>query len=393
MLGMEYRFSKSMADAALRFFESRQGEMLKLVRSLVETESPSGDLEGSRAVVNLLVQATQEIEGVASVERVESPNYGEHLRIKAFNDAQSDAGTILLIGHTDTVHPCGTLLERGWREEGGRIYGPGIFDMKATCALALETLRACTALDLAPHHRIVLLLTCDEEDGSKMGRALVEEEARRAHSVLVLEPPATGGRVKTARKGTGIFSIEARGIAAHAGLEPEKGASAILEIARQIVRLQELNDPPRGVTINVGVVNGGTRLNVVAAHAQAEIDVRYSRPEDAKRLEEAILSVKPFDGRVELIATGGINRPPLERTDKVTRLYALAREVAATLDFDLGEASVGGASDGNFAAAMDVPVLDGLGIEGDGAHAAHEHIIVDKIAERGALLAGLITSL
>src|SRR5947209_3047085 len=393
MLGMEYRFSKSMADAALRFFESRQGEMLKLVRSLVETESPSGDLEGSRAVVNLLVQATQEIEGVASVERVESPNYDEHLRIKAFNDAQSDLGTIMLICNTATVHPCGTLLERGWREEGGRIYGPGIFDMKATCALALETLRACTALDLAPHHRIVLLLTCDEEDGSKMGRALVEEEARRAHSVLVLEPPATGGRVKTARKGTGIFSIEARGIAAHAGLEPEKGASAILEIARQIVRLQELNDPPRGVTINVGVVNGGTRLNVVAAHAQAEIDVRYSRPEDAKRLEEAILSVKPFDGRVELIATGGINRPPLERTDKVTRLYALAREVAATLDFDLGEASVGGASDGNFAAAMDVPVLDGLGIEGDGAHAAHEHIIVDKIAERGALLAGLITSL
>src|SRR5437660_3544888 len=393
MLGMEYRFSKSMADAALRFFESRQGEMLKLVRSLVETESPSGDLEGSRAVVNLLVQATQEIEGVASVERVESPNYGEHLRIKAFNDAQSDAGTILLIGHTDTVHPCGTLLERGWREEGGRIYGPGIFDMKATCALALETLRACTALDLAPHHRIVLLLTCDEEDGSKMGRALVEEEARRAHSVLVLEPPATGGRVKTARKGTGIFSIEARGIAAHAGLEPEKGASAILEIARQIVRLQELNDPPRGITVNVGVVHGGTRLNVVAAHAQVGIDVRYSRPEDAKRLEEAILNTKPFDERVALIATGGINRPPLERTEKVARLYALAREVAAALDFDLGEASVGGASDGNFAAAMNVPILDGLGIEGDGAHAAHEHIIVDKIAERGALLAGLITSL
>ena len=199
--------------------------------------------------------------------------------------------------------------------------------------------------------------------------------------------------MKTARKGTGIFSIEARGIAAHAGLEPEKGASAVLEIARQIVRLQELNDPPRGITINVGVVHGGTRLNVVAAHAQVGIDVRYSRPEDAKRLEEAILNTKPFDERVELIATGGINRPPLERTEKVARLYALAREVAATLDFDLGEASVGGASDGNFAAAMNVPILDGLGIEGDGAHAAHEHIIVDKIAERGALLAGLIASL
>ena len=390
---MEQEFSKSMADAARRFFESRQGEMLKLVRSLVETESPSGDLEGSRAVVNSLGRAAQEIEGVSSVECIESPDYGEHLRIKAFGDAQDSAGTILLIGHTDTVHPRGTLRERPWREEGGRIYGPGIFDMKATCALALFTLRACAALDLAPRHPIVLLLTCDEEDGSTTGRALVEEEARRAHSVLVLEPPAPGGRVKTARKGTGIFSIEARGIAAHAGLEPEKGASAVLEIARQIVRLQELNDPPRGITVNVGVVHGGTRLNVVAAHAQVGIDVRYSRPEDAKRLEEAILNTKPFDERVELIATGGINRPPLERTEKVARLYALAREVAATLDFDLGEASVGGASDGNFAAAMNVPILDGLGIEGDGAHAAHEHIIVDKIAERGALLAGLIASL
>ena len=314
---MEREFSKSIADAARRFFESRQGEMLKLVRSLVETESPSGDLEGSRAVVNSLGEAAQEIEGVSSVECIESPDYGEHLRIKAFGDAQETSGTILLIGHTDTVHPRGTLRERPWREEDGRIYGPGIFDMKATCALALFTLRACAALDLAPRNPIVLLLTCDEEDGSTTGRALVEEEARRANSVLVLEPPAPGGRVKTARKGTGIFSIEARGIAAHAGLEPEKGASAVLEIARQIVRLQELNDPPRGITVNVGVVHGGTRLNVVAAHAQAELDVRYSRPEDAKRLEEAMLHVKPFDERVELIAKGGINRPPLERTEKV----------------------------------------------------------------------------
>lgn len=382
-----------MADAALGFFESRQGEMLKLVRSLVEAESPSGDLEGSRAVVSLLGRAAQEIESVTSVERIESPKYGEHLRIKAFNDAQNSAGTILLIGHTDTVHPRGTLRERPWREENGRIYGPGIFDMKGTCALALLTLRACATLDLAPHRPVVLLLTCDEEDGSATGRALVEEEARRAHSVLVLEPPAMGGRVKTARKGTGIFSLEAKGIAAHAGLEPEKGASAILEIARQIVRLKELSDPPRGVTINVGVVQGGTRVNVVAAHAQAEIDLRYSRPEDAKRLEEAILHVKSFDERVELIAKGGINRPPLERTEQVASLYALARRVAAALDFDLGEASVGGASDGNFAAAMNVPILDGLGIEGDGAHAAHEHILVDKIAVRGALLTGLIASL
>lgn len=382
-----------MADAALKFFESRQSEMLKLVRSLVETESPSGDLEGSRAVVSLLFKSAQEIECVTSVERIESPGYGEHLRIEAFGDAQDRDGTILLMGHTDTVHPRGTLSERPWREENGRIYGPGIFDMKATCALALETLRACARLDIAPRDRVVLLLTCDEEDGSRTGRALVEEEARRARSVLVLEPPARGGRVKTARKGTGMFAIEARGIAAHAGLEPEKGASAILEIARQIVRLHEMNNPEPGITVNVGVVHGGTRLNVIPAEARAEIDVRFNRIEDARRIEEAILNVKSFDERVELTVTGGINRPPLERTEKVASLYALAHEVAATLDFDLGEASVGGASDGNFAAVMDVPILDGLGIEGDGAHAAHEHIIVDKIAERGALLTGLIASL
>ena len=390
---MEREFTRSIAYAALRFFESRQAETLKLVRSLVETESPSGYLEGSRAAASLIANAAKEIKCVNAIERIESPGYGEHLRLRAFGDAKDDSGTILLIGHTDTVHPCGTLLERPWREDGGRIYGPGIFDMKATCVLALETLRACHVLDLTPRRPVVLLLTCDEEDGSLTGRALVEEEARRAHSVLVLEPPASGGRVKTARKGTGIFSIEAKGIAAHAGLEPEKGASATLEIARQIVRLQELNDSPSGVTINVGVVHGGTRLNVVAAHAQAEVDVRYSRPIDARRLEEAILNVKPFDERVKLITKGGINRPPLERTEKVAGLYALARKVAAALDFDLGEASVGGASDGNFAAAMNVPILDGLGIEGDGAHAAHEYIIVDKIAERGALLTGLIASL
>lgn len=390
---MEREFTKRMADALYEFFESRREEILKLTRALVETESPSGDLEGSRAVVNLLEQAARKIAGVTSIERIESPGYGEHLRISAFGDAQDESGTILIIGHTDTVHPRGSLLERPWREQDGRIYGPGIFDMKASCALILEVMRACASLDLAPRRPVVLLLTCDEETGSMTGRALVEDEARRAQSVLVLEPSATGGRVKTARKGTGIFTMEAKGIAAHAGLEPEKGASAILEMARQIERLHALNDPKRGVTVNVGVVQGGTRSNVVAAEALAEIDVRYSANDDAKRLEEEILGAKPFDERVKLIVTGCINRPPLERTEKVAVLYALARQIAARLDFELGETSVGGASDGNFAAAMNDSVLDGLGIDGDGAHAIHEHIIVDKIAQRGALLAGLIASL
>lgn len=386
-------FSKSAAQAVYEHLKSRQGEMLRLTRALVETESPSGDLEGSRAVVQLLAEAARKINGVSSVERIESEDYGEHLRVRAFADEREDSESVLIVGHTDTVHPRGSIVERPWREEDGRIYGPGIFDMKASCALALEVIRACAALKLAPRRPVVLLLTCDEEAGSMAGRGLIEDEARKAKSVLVLEPPASGGRVKTARKGTGIFMMEAHGVAAHAGLEPEKGASAILEMARQIERLHEMNDRKRGVTVNVGVVSGGTRLNVVPAEAHAEIDVRFSTAEDAARVESSILGARPFDERVKLIVSGGINRPPLERTAKVAAMFELARKVAAQLDFELGEASVGGASDGNFVAALGVPVLDGLGISGDGAHATHEHIVIDDIARRGALLAGIIASL
>jgi glutamate carboxypeptidase len=389
---MKRELSKSMTDDLLAFLEARRGHVLALARALVETESPSGDVEGSRAVVELLIAAARKIAGVTSVDRIESPNYGEHLRIRAFSDEGDAPGSILLLGHTDTVHPRGSINERPWREEDGRIYGPGIFDMKANCALALEVLSACAALDLAPRSPVVLLLTCDEETGSMTGRALVEEETRKARSVLVLEPSGAGGRVKTARKGTGIFTLEAHGIAAHAGLEPEKGASAILELARQIERLSAMNDPARGITLNVGVIQGGTRSNVVAAEASAEIDVRFSTAEDAKQLEETILSSKSFDERVKLNFSGGINRPPLERTEKVAALYDVARNVAAMLDFELGEIAVGGASDGNFAAALDVAVLDGLGITGDGAHATHEHIRADDIARRGALIAGIIAA-
>jgi glutamate carboxypeptidase len=386
-------FTKTDAAALLEFLEARKGEALHLTRSLVETESPSGDVEGSRAVVGLLMEAARKVSCVTSAERIESPGYGEHLRVRAFGEASAQSGAILLIGHTDTVHPRGSLSERPWREEDERIYGPGIFDMKANCALALEAINACASLGLAPRRPVVLLLTCDEETGSFTGRALVEEEARRAESVLVLEPPAKGGRVKTARKGTGMFKMEARGVAAHAGLEPEKGASAILELARQVERLHAMNDSSRGVTVNVGVIQGGTRSNVVAAEAYAEIDIRFSTGQAARELEEQIFSVRAFDERVKLIVTGGINRPPLERTDKVAALFETARNVAAKFDFDLGEAAVGGASDGNFVSALNVAVLDGLGIDGDGAHAVHEHIIVEDIARRTALLAGIIAAL
>jgi glutamate carboxypeptidase len=259
--------------------------------------------------------------------------------------------------------------------------------------MALESLRALARHNLAPRRSVVLVLTCDEETGSDTGRALIEEEAAHARCALVLEPSASGGRVKTARKGTGIFTLEVHGRAAHAGLEPEKGASAILELARQIERLHSLNDTARGTTVNVGVIRGGTRSNVVAAEAHAEIDVRFSTQDEARRLDALIAGARPFDERVQLFVRGGINRPPLERTGGVVALYEQARHIAALLDFELGEASVGGASDGNFIAAKNVAVLDGLGISGDGAHATHEHIIASDITTRCALVAGLIATL
>jgi len=378
--------------AALRdHFVARQHELLALTCALVETESPSGDKDGSGAVVSLLASAAGSISAVNSVERITSEDFGEHVRIRAF--AGIERPPIVLLGHTDTVHPRGATKERPWRAEGNRIFGPGIFDMKANLALALETLRACEATAVCPQSPVTILLTCDEESGSPSGRPLVEAEAKNARAVLVLEPPAGGGRVKTARKGTGMFTIEVKGRAAHAGLDPEKGVSAVLELARQTIRLHNLNDPATGTTIMVTVAHGGTHSNVVPDEARAEIDVRFGSAAEAKRIENAIMNLEHFDERAKLIIGGGINRPPLERTAEVAALYERARGLASLLDFDLGEASVGGASDGNFVGAMGVPVLDGLGIEGDGAHAAHEHIIVDRIARQGALLAGLIASL
>jgi glutamate carboxypeptidase len=277
--------------------------------------------------------------------------------------------------------------------EGDRLYGPGIFDMKASCVLAVEALRCLTALDIGPRRPVTLLLTCDEETGSATGRPLVEREARRAAQVLVLEPPAPGGCVKTARKGVGAWTVTAHGVASHAGLNPEAGASAILELARQTERLHSLGDAARGTTFNVGVFSGGTRPNVVAARAQMEVDVRFGTAEEARRVEGLMAALRPFDGRVRLQVKGGVNRAPLERTAGVAKLFRHARGLAARLGFELGERSVGGASDGNFAAALNVPVLDGLGVDGDGAHAEHEHILVSDLARRGALLAGLVATL
>jgi glutamate carboxypeptidase len=238
------------------------------------------------------------------------------------------------------------------------------------------------------------VLTCDEEVGSMSGWPLIERVAceRTTNYAFVLEPPASGGRVKTGRKGTGIYAIKVEGKAAHAGLEPEKGASAILELARQTERLHALNLSGSGIMVNVGVVHGGTRSNVVAAQAEGEIDVRFATEAEAQEIDRILTSLQPVDKRTKVFVSGGINRPPLERTAAVVELFEKARTVASYVGFELGETQVGGASDGNFIAALGIPVLDGLGVNGDGAHAVHEHINANDIATRGALIASLLLS-
>ncbi|HKP45710.1 MAG TPA: M20 family metallopeptidase [Pyrinomonadaceae bacterium] len=381
--------SASNLQSLRKHFAVRQDDILALTRALIENESPSGDYAGSVSVVALLSRALQSIPG-ARVEVFPVADFGQHLCVTIAGP--TDAKPIMLLGHTDTVHPRGSIDERPWRPEGNRIHGPGIFDMKANCALAVEVLATCVKHQVHSRHSLMMLLTCDEETGSPTGRALVEQYARNAQVVLVIEPPAAGGLIKTGRKGTGMFSIAAHGIAAHAGLEPEKGASAILELARQTEYLHSLNGKWDGTTVNVGVFHGGTLSNVVAAEARAEVDVRFTSATGAAKVEQAIQAIRPLDQRVELTISGGINRPPLERTDAVLNLYQKARQVAELIGLELKETQVGGASDGNFVSALGVPVLDGLGIDGDGAHALHEHIIPDDIPGRGALLTGLIAA-
>jgi len=375
------------------YFAQRQPQIESFIRDLVTLESPSGDEEGSRAVVELLAATAKSLRCVTEIERVDVPQFGQHLVIRAFQNQQSQ-GRIMVVGHTDTVHARGSLDQRPLRVEDNRLYGPGTFDMKANCALAIEVLRSFDELDLTPNCALTLVLACDEEVGSFTGWPLMERIAQteRPKTAFVLEPPGSGGRVKTGRKGTGIFALKVEGKAAHAGLDPEKGASAILELARQIERLHALNQAGSGITLNVGVIRGGTRSNVVAAEAEAEIDVRFSTEAESEEIQRIMSSLQPIDERTRVFVSGGINRPPLERTPAVIELFQKARAIAGKVDFDLGETQVGGASDGNFLAAMGIPVLDGLGISGDGAHAVHEHIELDDIPRRGALIAGLLVS-
>ena len=368
------------------FFRSRRSETLDLIYKLVEIESPSGDVAGSRVIADLLEAEARKISPNLQIERIKSKNIGEHLIIRAF---PSNKKPVLLLGHTDTVHPIGAKLQNPTRIESDKFYGGGIFDMKANVVLMLEVLRSFTELNLQPPRPMTILLSCDEETGSQTGREIVEREAANCGFCLVCEPSANG-KVKTGRKGTANYVLQAHGVPAHAGLEPEKGASAILELARQIEKIHSLNDAETGTTANVCLIEGGTATNVVAENASCSIDVRFSTLKEAVRIENTLKNLWSYDERVSLKLSGEINRPPLERTESVVKLYEKARKIAAEFDYDLGETQVGGASDGNFVAALGVSVLDGLGVSGAGAHTLEEFIYVEDVPKRATLLAKMI---
>jgi len=358
--------------------------MLDTVEALVALESPTTDKKAVDRCGGELASRLEQMAG--RVSRLPRTERGDHIL------AEFGCGTsqLLLLGHFDTVWPVGQLERMPLMRSNGRLHGPGVFDMKAGIAIAMLATRAVLETGVGVSRRIVMLWTTDEEIGSGTSREAIEEEARRSDAVLVLEPSLPGGAVKTARKGCGEYDLVVRGVAAHAGIDPSKGASAIHELARQIVRVQQLQDLDRGVSVNVGTISGGTRTNVVSEEARASVDVRAPTAEDATRVDAVFRGLQAIDGRTTVSIRGGFGRPPLERTAQVLRLYNQAQEVARELGQTLAEGSTGGGSDGNFTAALGVPTLDGLGAIGDGAHALHEHVDLESLPDRAALVAGLI---
>jgi len=372
----------------LRYFESRQDALLQTIGEFVEVESPSDNKVATDRMGTILAEKFAALGGRPHLHRAEE--YGDNLQID-FPGA-GNRKPVLLVGHFDTVYPMGTLAAMPCRVDNGRLHGPGVLDMKAGIALMLSAIEALQTWEGQLPRPVTVFLVTDEEVGSYSSRKITEHLARKSAGVLVLEPAAGRGAVKTARKGVGDYTLTVAGIASHAGLDPGKGHSAILELARQIAVISKLNDLKSGVSVNPGVIRGGTRTNVVAAEATAEIDVRIRSAQQAAGLDRKLRALKPFDKHCKLNMEGGINRLPMERNAGVIALYKKARAIAKQIDWKLEEAAVGGGSDGNFTAALGIPTLDGLGAVGEGAHAIHEHIIISELPRRALLLAGLIES-
>lgn len=363
---------------------------LRRLEPLVRHETPSRDAARLDAFADEIAAALESVG--ARVALVREPSFGTQLDA-TIPGSDVELEPVLVLGHMDTVHPAGTVVERPFRVEDGKAYGPGVYDMKVGIAVLLEALALLHEAGASPNRPVRVLLTCDEEIGSHTSRERIEEAAVAACCVLVLEPSMPDGGAKTVRKGVGVYTLTAKGVAVHAGIDAGGGVNAIVELARQVVRLEELVDRDRGTTLNAGVIEGGTVSNVVPARAALEVDVRFRELAEGERVDAALHALQPCVPGAELVVEGGINRPPLERTPAIAALYGRARELAAELGFDLPEGSSGGASDGCITAALGVPTLDGLGVRGAGAHAVDEHILVDDLAFRVALYGRLLQAL
>lgn len=382
----ESHFAKTL----LKMLAPRLPEMLATLRAFVVAESSS--LEKAAADRCRRIIAAEWRQRGVRVERLAQKHRGDHLRITWWPEKSRPAGQLLVLGHYDTVYASGTLAKMPFRVAAGKAYGPGTFDMKAGIVQALFALDALQRVAASQRKRVIFLWTSDEEIGSESSRKIIETEARRSDAVFVLEPSfGPRGLLKTARKGVGEAEIIVHGRASHAGLAPQEGINAIHELARQITRLQEWNDLRRGVTINAGLIEGGTRTNVIPDRARAVLDLRALRIADMQRLERHLHALRPTLPGARLEIRGGFNRAPLERKMSAA-LFARAKSLAAQMNLSVDECTVGGGSDGNLTAACGIPTLDGLGAVGDGAHSSHEHILLKTMPARAALLAALIHS-
>lgn len=374
-------------ERRLAYFAARSDQLISTIRDLVEIESPSDNKAAVDCVSAAVAQKFAALGGTVRVHPAR--DFGNHLQVDFAG--KSAAKPVLLLGHYDTVYPLGTLATMPCRIVGDKLTGPGVLDMKSGIALMLHSIAALKDWHGELPRPVTVLLVSDEEVGSDSSRALTETLARKAAAVLVIEPSyGLEGAVKTARKGVGGYQVKVTGRASHAGLDFQKGVNAIVELARQIEKVTAFTDLKRGLTVNVGIVSGGSRTNVVPAEAAAQVDVRIARLKDAAGIDRKMRTLRPFNRKCKLEVIGGINRPPMERTAGVAALYAKAVAIARDLGWKLGEAAVGGGSDGNFTAGLGIPTLDGLGGVGDGAHAVHEHILISELPRRAALVAGLI---
>src|SRR6267378_3391738 len=374
----------------LRLLKPRLPQMLATLRQFVEAESPSLEKVAADRCCGLIAAAWRKND--VRVERLKQNHRGDHLRVAYWPGKTRPAGQLLVLGHYDTVYSSGTLRKMPFRISRGKAYGPGIFDMKAGIVQALFALHALQETNAELRKRLVFLWTSDEEIGSESSRKLLEAEARRSDAVFVLEPSfGPRGLLKTARKGVGIAELAVHGRASHAGLAPQEGINAIHELARQLARIEKWNDLRRGVTINAGVIEGGTRTNVIPERARAALDLRALRVSDMRDLEVRLHDLRAIQTGARIEITGGFDRPPLEHKMSES-LFARAQLLAKEMNLSLGECTVGGGSDGNFTAALGIPTLDGLGAVGDGAHSTREHILINTMPARAALLAALLAT-